>query len=211
MPLDSEHALLIRQSGLFDPDYYRGFSVASCDAPDPLAHYLETGWMQGGDPCLYFSSQCYFEQNEDVRLSGINPLVHYLRFGDVEGRNPSPLFDTRWYKEKYRIKDDVNALAHYMSLRDMRFFNPNPYFDARYYSAAHADVLDASADAYAHFLLAGCFQGWNPSAEVDLTPYVQDGGADGRHPFLVDFLGGASGDERTLGDHFGDLLDGCNR
>jgi glycosyltransferase involved in cell wall biosynthesis len=82
---------LIRQSGLFDAQWYleNNPDVAQTKG-DPLVHYYTQGAAQGRAPGPNFSSAWYLAQNPDVKASGTNPLVHYLRFGLQEGRKPLP-------------------------------------------------------------------------------------------------------------------------
>jgi ubiquinone/menaquinone biosynthesis C-methylase UbiE/uncharacterized coiled-coil protein SlyX len=82
---------LIRNSGLFDTDWYLAKNPDLAQAGvDPLLHYLRYGGFEGRDPSQFFSSKWYIESNQDVKNSGMNPLIHYLRYGKKEGRLPRP-------------------------------------------------------------------------------------------------------------------------
>ena len=78
---------LLRESPLFDPEWYRRTypDVAEAGA-DPAEHYLAFGALEGRDPGPGFDSVGYLRANPDVAGAGINPLVHYLQFGQAEGR-----------------------------------------------------------------------------------------------------------------------------
>lgn len=84
-PLADDIAL-IRESGLFDDDYYRHFHPDLPDDADLVRHFLRFGARRGDDPSELFSTSGYQRQNVDVAKSGTNPLLHYLRFGRHEGR-----------------------------------------------------------------------------------------------------------------------------
>jgi hypothetical protein len=82
----ADDVALIRDSGLFDPDYYRHFHPDLPDDADLVRHYLRFGARRGDDPSELFSTSGYQRQNVDVAKSGANPLLHYLGFGRHEGR-----------------------------------------------------------------------------------------------------------------------------
>jgi hypothetical protein len=77
---------LIRESGMFDEDYYRFYHPELPDDEDAIVHYLRVGASLGLDPSEKFSTRVYLHQNPDVAQTESNPLVHYLQFGRAEGR-----------------------------------------------------------------------------------------------------------------------------
>jgi hypothetical protein len=85
-------ALHIRSvvSAEFDRDFYRRAYPELCDHPDPLQHFLDTGWRERRDPNPGFSTDYYLTVHDDVLHSGINPHYHYLQFGLAEGRAIKP-------------------------------------------------------------------------------------------------------------------------
>lgn len=91
-PRGKEDAALVRQSDLFDVDWYiaRYPDVAAAGI-DPVAHYLEFGAKEGRDPGPMFDSRYYLQTYPDVVASGINPLVHFLRHGQSEDRKTRPI------------------------------------------------------------------------------------------------------------------------
>lgn len=83
------HVDAIRDSGLFDMDWYRArYADVSESGVDPLLHYVSNGWREGRDPSAHFSSRTYLQHNPDVAVAGIDPLKHYLEHGRAEGRGP---------------------------------------------------------------------------------------------------------------------------
>ncbi|MFN8432894.1 MAG: glycosyltransferase [Anaerolineales bacterium] len=81
-----EDIKLIRQSALFDEDWYINKYAKLLGKMEPAAHYLLKGGFEGQDPGPNFSSSNYLKENDDIRITGINPLLHYLRYGKEEGR-----------------------------------------------------------------------------------------------------------------------------
>jgi hypothetical protein len=64
---------LIRQSGLFDAEYYlRQYPEVARSGMDPIVHYLEIGAKQGKDPSPYFETAFYARQMEKryARVAG---------------------------------------------------------------------------------------------------------------------------------------------
>jgi SAM-dependent methyltransferase len=82
---------LIRDSGLFDEDWYLSHNPdVSLAKIDPFLHYLRHGGFEGRDPGPNFSSAYYLNTYADVKAAGINPLVHYVLMGKQEGRQRQP-------------------------------------------------------------------------------------------------------------------------
>lgn len=72
----------------FDPEHYRKVSgTASFTKESGLDHYLESGWREGLDPSMEFSTQGYLDLYPDVAEAGINPLLHYVLSGRFENRH----------------------------------------------------------------------------------------------------------------------------
>jgi O-antigen biosynthesis protein len=80
----------IRNSGLFDPDYYRRtYPDVKGSKQDLIRHYIKAGWREGKNPSEAFNTLFYLRENKDVRHSGMNPLVHYIKYGKAENRPPN--------------------------------------------------------------------------------------------------------------------------
>jgi glycosyltransferase involved in cell wall biosynthesis len=77
---------LVRNSGLFDADWYREQSPRLGDHVDLLDHFLKKGGFEGRSPSANFDAKLYVLWYADVRKSGLNPLVHYLLHGKIERR-----------------------------------------------------------------------------------------------------------------------------
>lgn len=73
----------------FNADFYLSSYPDIRDAGvDPIWHYAVSGWMEGRDPSLTFSTRYYLETYPDIRDAGINPFYHFLVSGQAEGREP---------------------------------------------------------------------------------------------------------------------------
>ncbi|MEC7934400.1 MAG: hypothetical protein VX218_19220, partial [Pseudomonadota bacterium] len=87
----AEHVALIRQSPLFNEDWYlRTYPDVQILGLDAAAHYLWLGSLLRRDPSSDFSTAGYLEMNPDVGAAGMNPLLHYVKNGHREGRRLAP-------------------------------------------------------------------------------------------------------------------------
>lgn len=169
------HAALIRESGLFDQDYYLAqnadVAAAGCD---PVLHYLKQGASEGLDPNSIFDSDWYLMRYPDVSRENINPLVHYIRFGAKEGCDPHPLFDSDWYLSKNPDVDaaGMNPLAHYLCCGAWEKCEPHFEFDTYWYLAQNPDVAATGMNPLAHYVRYGIKQGYRPHPEFDVSKYM---------------------------------------
>jgi microcystin-dependent protein len=70
---------LIRESGLFDADFYRSqLSVPDLNI-DPVVHYLLEGYFTGLRPARSFDQDAYSARHGLDDPFGVNPFVHFLR------------------------------------------------------------------------------------------------------------------------------------
>jgi O-antigen biosynthesis protein len=108
---------LIRDSGLFDGDWYlERYPDVKAHGLNPLRHFVSSGLQENRDPNPLFDSSWYLRIYPDVAAAGAQPLLHYIDSGSAEGRHPSAGFDGKWYREQY---PDVAEswelpLAHYL-------------------------------------------------------------------------------------------------
>lgn len=86
----------IRDSGLFDSDWYRAaYPDVAAGRTDPARHYLLHGAGESRDPGPDFDTAHYLRLYPDVAAAGINPLIHYLTAGWDEGRSIHPRMPER--------------------------------------------------------------------------------------------------------------------
>jgi|GEM_PF-463089 len=77
----------IKESGLFDADYYlRNNDDVRKNGVDPLLHYVSHGSSESRRPNKDFDPAFYLEEHLDVRKAGVEPLYHYIKFGMSEKR-----------------------------------------------------------------------------------------------------------------------------
>jgi glycosyltransferase involved in cell wall biosynthesis len=170
----SEQIARLRDSGLFDEQYYRLAYPDLVHAEIPLFdHFFSYGYREGRRPNLYFDPDWYRAHGRDVQQNDVQPLLHFLVYGDREGRVPSQFFNTNWYRERYKIPLSENTLAHYLKNRFDIPLSPMPDFDADFYADKNPDVVQAKVDMFDHFLTIGYKECRNPSASFDVKFYVQ--------------------------------------
>lgn len=128
-PVDDGGAGFIRESGVFDEEYYRGRYPDMVDSSvDPLAHYLRHGWLERRNPSSLFDTGYYLDNNPEIAALDENPLLHFCRIGWKELRNPSRDFDVWWYWSNYMdpAKSNDNPLGHYQRFGQSLGFQPRP-------------------------------------------------------------------------------------
>ncbi len=167
---------LIRDSGLFDIEYYSQQKPDSKNSElDPILHYLEEGAWQGLNPHPLFDTAYYLQQKPELFTEGINPLVHYLDKNYSKKFNPHPLFQTAYYLENNPdlIAVDVNPLIHYVQYGVWEERNPHPLFDTRYYLEQNLDIARSHINPLIHYLYHGAWEKRNPHPLFDSQYYLE--------------------------------------
>lgn len=119
MSLFQSNRNLIKQSGLFDAQYYLDSNPGLHESGiDPLKHFMESGWKNGYNPSARFDLKYYAAVNTGVIKRNENPLVHYLRKGKKEGRKPLPGPNESWQS---LIKATPFKKTPLFSLRNFQF------------------------------------------------------------------------------------------
>ena len=91
--LSTQEKQLIRDSGLFDPEWYcEQYPDVAISGIDPLEHFLEVGIYLERKPNPLFDPVWYLESNDDLSNITIDPLVHFIDHGAFEQRRPHPCF-----------------------------------------------------------------------------------------------------------------------
>ncbi len=71
---------LLRQSGLFDADWYLAeYPDVANTGGDPAEHYLLHGAAEGRNPGPEFNTHQYLFDHPDLIDSGENPVLHFLK------------------------------------------------------------------------------------------------------------------------------------
>jgi hypothetical protein len=157
---------------------------------DPVAHYLECGWVEGRDPSATFSTQAYLDQNPDVAAASFNPLVHYLSHGSGEGRNGNIGFGGQ-------NSDYVDGLEPFRALIASEF-------DPIFYDRTYSDVSRTGVDPLTHYLRSGAAEGRNPNASFRTLEYLEmypDVGEAGLNPFAHYLMAGRLEGRKAREDH----------
>jgi hypothetical protein len=165
----------IRESGLFDADWYlERHPEARRRGIDPALHFLLWGAAWKFQPHPLFDTEYYLGENPDLDPERTNPVLHYLNDGAFEGRDPHPLFDSAYY---LATNPDVaasrtNPLVHYLRAGGGEGRQPHPLFDSAYYLARRPDVAAAGMNPLVHYVLAGAREGASPHRLFDSAYYL---------------------------------------
>jgi CDP-glycerol glycerophosphotransferase (TagB/SpsB family) len=186
----SPEVYAIQAAGIFDLEgYLQKYPDVTAAGLDPIVHYVESGALEGRNPCEFFDSAYYLGTNPDVAAAGINPLFHFCEFGWKESRHPSPDFDVDWYARTHlaHTGGQMNPLMHYLtagramglevqSVKDpeAEIIRESGVFDAEYYLGQYPDVMETGIDPIAHYLRYGAAEGRNPSAMFDTRYYLKN-------------------------------------
>lgn len=153
----------IRQSGLFQPDYYaKSYPDALSFDGGLLRHYLLLGGFEGCRPNPFFYSAWYLSTYPDLATGRkMNPLSHYVLAGSAERRNPNPYFSTQWYALQHAGMSQANGipLRHYLEVGAAAGDDPSPRFLTQWYLAQNPDVQESGLLPLEHFLTRGLQDG----------------------------------------------------
>ena len=187
----SKEAGLASQCDAVASDFDAEFYAIQCPEVrgDLVHHYMSRGWLEGKDPAPWFSTALYAEANPDVAAAGVNPFYHYVRHGRAEGRPIAPAelgVDSRaWEIEAIRAGIDetfyvqqlqsvgvdpagLDLALHYWREGARLGLDPARDFSTSHYLNAHADVVAAGVNPFAHYLEQGRNEGRSSrSAERD--------------------------------------------
>ncbi|VVC53491.1 protein of unknown function [Beijerinckiaceae bacterium RH AL1] len=159
--------------GVFNPEWYRShYDDVRAHNVDPWEHFVRHGYGEGRFPngyaaALYskFDGAWYQQAYPDVAQSSMLPWDHYVAYGIGEGRLPHPtiahpaLPDTSPEANSERESNDADG-----ALKAADYNGP---FNSAWYLARYPDVAAAGADAFAHYINYGRFEGRLPSPESD--------------------------------------------
>jgi glycosyltransferase involved in cell wall biosynthesis/peptidoglycan hydrolase CwlO-like protein len=209
---NKETIKLVRDSALFDADYYLANNADVRDQGiDPLKHYMLHGWRENRNPAALFSTSKYLLDNPDVAAARVNPLVHYLKSGQLEGRSiashsrPSIQKSNKPFVRERKSNKSVDDVIPVPQVR-----NPPPkavidaqveviaksgMFDESYYFAMYPELQKMDLDPIRHYCESGWYEGKNPSDDFDTYSYLttyKDIQAAQINPFWHYVVAGAS-------------------
>ena len=198
--------LLIRRSGLFLSQYYRGVppepGVGFFRELHAISHFVSNGAQEGLDPNPLFSIRFYLAAYPDVGESRINPLIHYIYHGGKEGRSTHVLFDGAFFQRQLKkdVKSPDTPLGDFLKNGASSDRNPCLLFDCRYYLSQKPDLTDYGRNSLIHYLETGADSGFdphryfssvyyreryeaeNPDGTNVLVYFLREGGHKGHHP-----------------------------
>jgi glycosyltransferase involved in cell wall biosynthesis len=160
----------IRESGLFDADYYRQhYPEYLARNPDPIWHYCLYGWREGKKASAEFDTQFYLASNPDIRDAGLNPFLHYITTGKAEQRHPNA------------------EIRHAQISSEVDIIRESGWFDEPFYASMYPGVQPGPHGLLYHYCDQGWHEGKNPSDEFDTDFYLDtypDIRESGINPFL---------------------------
>jgi hypothetical protein len=159
---DFDAAILIRDSGLFDVDFYTSTQMGGTAAElGPIMHYIRIGAPKMLDPHPLFDTSYYVDQAPEVIREKLNPLAHFIKVGANRGLDPHPYFDTSSYRERYTDLSDYkpSALHHYLFYGAEESRNPNSWFDSRFYVEQYPEVALFGINPLVHYVRFGESEG----------------------------------------------------
>jgi hypothetical protein len=170
----------IARTGLFDASWYvqTNADVAAAGV-DPLDHYTRFGRAEGRLANAYLIDHWYRERT-GIASAG-DALLDYASRGEALGLPPGPAFDPVWYRDAYRLGEQVSPLAHFLAFRRLGRFAPCP----RLWSVANAPGDPAAAqlaDPFLPWLADG--EDFTASASADVAALATSGVFDANH-YLV--------------------------
>ncbi len=176
--LTSPSYRLVKKSGLFDAEYY---CAENCDVRasglDPLAHYLNRGFIEQRRPSPLFDHTFYLHQYPRLLEKNENPLLHFLLTGRYQGCKANVLFDSIFFAamNPAAARSDQRGLVAFPFLEDILFQTLSPYFHPLYYTSKYPDAAQCSYGdkaAYSHFLRIGQKQNRQASIYFDSDFYL---------------------------------------
>ncbi|WP_036625943.1 glycosyltransferase [Paenibacillus barengoltzii] len=82
----SDQIRIIKESGLFDEDYYLTMNIDVRNAQiDPIEHFCKYGWKEERNPNSSFNTKNYLKKMSELYGEVVNPLYHYILCGNESG------------------------------------------------------------------------------------------------------------------------------
>ncbi|MCJ2064320.1 glycosyltransferase family 61 protein [Methylobacterium sp. J-088] len=161
-------AQLIKDSGLFDPTWYRSQYLTDNPSEDEcIVHYLNHGASAGLFPNPLFDTAWYVSTYRIASRSGNNALCDFIVNTNALKRDPNPYFSTQFYLGAYPdigshpdiLANKSSALLHYLRWGAAEGRETGPAFWSERYNMAYPDVVGSGLSAVAHYIHIGSKQG----------------------------------------------------
>lgn len=211
MKATTEDLEAIRNSGLFDADWYvEQYPDVKVLGIDPLEHYLWLGGQLKRNPSPKFDSASYLAANPDVARGRMNPLLHLVRWAKNEPWRKISIDHSTNIEEKpvseengwVIPRENSNQAPHYgMSFHRLvqeasqralpgekteEFEIIKAHFDMAYYLRRYADIANAQINPIHHFMQHGAKEGRDPTPTFVTKYYTNrypDVATSGLNPF----------------------------
>lgn len=196
--IDKETYDLVKNSGLFDEEYYTHKYNIDTKKYDPLTHFITVGYLKDYNPSANFDTLDYYDKYHDVRHVDMNPLVHYLKYGKKEGRHIMPVIKQNTIAGlKHKVLGLTSTPSMYLLLKSK--FRPSLYktylrqydlikdsqlFDKNYYMGKYPSVKNFHNDLILHYMFIGYHMGYKPNSYFNIEYYREKYGLDA-NPLLV--------------------------
>ncbi|GJD66296.1 hypothetical protein MPEAHAMD_6493 [Methylobacterium frigidaeris] len=131
--------------------------------PDPLTHYVTTGWRQGFEPNKYFKSHDHLIRHSHLVNRDLCPFYHFISTYKLLDENKTLVKIDHSYEEFQNKETNFDHILKSIS-ND---------FDSVYYLNSYADVREAGIDPLFHYVHYGYKEGRNPS-EIFWTTYYKE-------------------------------------
>lgn len=158
---------LIRNSGLFDADWYSENNPdVELSGLDPAEHYLLFGGKLGRDPSPRFNAAVYLSRNEAVTEAGDNPLLHFVSTRESRHSSDSllqstPQPPTFMLDQQFPYRPHLQGLVNRFRTRIAAERNGKDYeqiekiIDLPFYLQRYADLVRANINPVAHYVAHG--------------------------------------------------------
>ena len=166
---------LLRESGLFDLNWYRGRATLE-PGIDAVEHYLLSGWRLGFEPAPDFEGELlypYFMSAGYPKPPAITYLQlraagqpAYRRLSDAEvwaaAIRTSKRFNADQYAAQFGGIQGLDPVLHYVIVGEHLGIAPSDEFDANYYWERYPDVAREQISCLGHYLRFGQEEGRRP-------------------------------------------------
>ncbi len=171
----------VKESGLFDKEWYVSSYPDLKVVSDPLKHFLLSGWKEKRNPGPDFDTAWYIDQNPELKDMHINPLIYHINIGQYKNNETSPnisknnqefqkiqesykeeydiikssgLFDEKWYVDKYLDYNSmIDPVYHYIKIGWKKFFDPFHGFNSSEYLESNREIEKYQINPLIHYIM----------------------------------------------------------
>ena len=162
---------MIRQSGLFDEDwYFEMYPEAKEKGLPAIEHYVLYGWKEDKDPNENFDGKAYLKEIPELKTKNWSPLFHYIL---EHKKYLKPICSKKEFwrfiiNASLKVKDKLRYLG---ASDDYILVAKSKLFDKKWYLKNYPDVIKKSKDPLRYYLHFGWKEGQNPCQVFNTTEY----------------------------------------